>query len=402
MQVPSTLAWLDHDEAARDRMERVLALFEERDTVDELGLGAIRDSFADRLFPGTSTIQTRLRYFLFIPWIYRRLERDDVSSREAPARSREREHRLTESLLGAEDTDGVFGKEAGRELKRLASQVYWSGLTEWGIRRFDGSRRRYLSALDGLRRRRHRLAARDKEDQESGAPRLSTWHPGLPDPPEGFPDADDLSLELMPQEAEYLQERVQVSHPDSLLATLFLRAEPFECDFPWQHPIWSELGERHRDVLDHARRFSKAAQGATLLYNLLLARKDERAAKVEEYEQRLAHWEASLDREEMSAWSLDRLWELTEGQGHTITLGARRFVTRWVELCAARRGLAADPDAADLVRRREERMKGARSRFRNPSALERWRGASGLGRFEYRWTEVKTYLEDLYTGLGDA
>lgn len=65
--MPSTLAWPDHDVSARDRMERVLALFEKRDTVDELGLGAIRDAFADRLFPGTSTIQTRLRYFLFIP-----------------------------------------------------------------------------------------------------------------------------------------------------------------------------------------------------------------------------------------------------------------------------------------------------------------------------------------------
>ncbi len=66
----STLAWLDRDSAARDRSLRVLALFKETDTRDELGLGAIRDAIADQLFPGTSTIQTRLRYFLFVPWIY--------------------------------------------------------------------------------------------------------------------------------------------------------------------------------------------------------------------------------------------------------------------------------------------------------------------------------------------
>jgi hypothetical protein len=119
--MPSTLAWLDHDAEARDRMERVLALFDEKDTVDELGFGAIRDSFADRLFPGTSTIQTRLRYFLFIPWIYRQLEREEVTSHEAAEVGRELEHRLTVRLLEAEDTDGVFGKEAGRRLKRLAS-----------------------------------------------------------------------------------------------------------------------------------------------------------------------------------------------------------------------------------------------------------------------------------------
>lgn len=42
-------------------MHRILAQFKERDTRDELGLGSLRDAIADLLFPGTSTIQTRLR-----------------------------------------------------------------------------------------------------------------------------------------------------------------------------------------------------------------------------------------------------------------------------------------------------------------------------------------------------
>ena len=33
------LAWVDHDAAARQRMHQVLALFRERDTRDELGIG---------------------------------------------------------------------------------------------------------------------------------------------------------------------------------------------------------------------------------------------------------------------------------------------------------------------------------------------------------------------------
>ena len=63
----SSLAWIDFDEDERQRAQRIMALFQERETRDELGLGAIRDSIADHLFPGTSTIQTRLRYMLFIP-----------------------------------------------------------------------------------------------------------------------------------------------------------------------------------------------------------------------------------------------------------------------------------------------------------------------------------------------
>jgi hypothetical protein len=71
----STLTWLDHDAAARDRSLRILALFREQETRDELGIGGIRDAIAEPLFPGTSTIQTRLRYMLFVPWIYQDLER---------------------------------------------------------------------------------------------------------------------------------------------------------------------------------------------------------------------------------------------------------------------------------------------------------------------------------------
>jgi hypothetical protein len=55
-------------------MNRILALFRERDTRDELGVGVIRDLLADEFFPGTSTIQTRLRYMFFVPWIYQQLE----------------------------------------------------------------------------------------------------------------------------------------------------------------------------------------------------------------------------------------------------------------------------------------------------------------------------------------
>jgi hypothetical protein len=53
--------------SGRERMNRILALFRERDTLGELGISVIHDLLEDELFPGTSTIQTRLRYMLFLP-----------------------------------------------------------------------------------------------------------------------------------------------------------------------------------------------------------------------------------------------------------------------------------------------------------------------------------------------
>jgi hypothetical protein len=64
----SSLAWIDFDEAECQRAPRIMVLFQQRESRDELGLGAIRDSIAEHLFSGTSTIQTRLWYMLFIPW----------------------------------------------------------------------------------------------------------------------------------------------------------------------------------------------------------------------------------------------------------------------------------------------------------------------------------------------
>ena len=140
-----TLAWLDFNAAERERTQRVLAMIEERETRDELGLGAIRDSFSDHLFPGTSTIQTRLRYLFFVPWIYLKIEGQRVSSREIATRARRTEASLTAPLLAQDDNAGVFGRRAKGELKRLPSSVYWAALRLYGICLYPGGRDDYVS-----------------------------------------------------------------------------------------------------------------------------------------------------------------------------------------------------------------------------------------------------------------
>ena len=71
----STFTWLDYSEHERRQFDEIIKGFNEKDTRDELGLGSVRDAFANMLFPGVSTIQTRARYFLFVPWVYQEVER---------------------------------------------------------------------------------------------------------------------------------------------------------------------------------------------------------------------------------------------------------------------------------------------------------------------------------------
>ena len=76
----SSFSWLDYSEAERRKALEIADTIKNSDTRDELGIGTVRDAFANIFFPGTTTIQTRARYFLFIPWMYLDLEQKELLS----------------------------------------------------------------------------------------------------------------------------------------------------------------------------------------------------------------------------------------------------------------------------------------------------------------------------------
>ena len=45
--MPSTFSWLDYSDHERRRVLDVVELFGEKTTVDEIGVGSVRDAFAD-------------------------------------------------------------------------------------------------------------------------------------------------------------------------------------------------------------------------------------------------------------------------------------------------------------------------------------------------------------------
>lgn len=123
----TTFAWLDYSERDRRRALDVVDLLRDPGTVDELGLGTVRDAFADLLFPGTSTIQTRARYFLFVPWIYLEMERLRVPSSQVTSRASKAEFALIDGLVESGESEGVIGIQARRTLKRLPATSIGTG-----------------------------------------------------------------------------------------------------------------------------------------------------------------------------------------------------------------------------------------------------------------------------------
>jgi hypothetical protein len=99
----SMFAWLDCSERERRTMLGVIDLFREKGTVDELGLGIVRDAFADEFLPGTSTLHSRARYWLFVPWIYRRLESERTPSGRADTPARQLQADLVRTLVAGDE-----------------------------------------------------------------------------------------------------------------------------------------------------------------------------------------------------------------------------------------------------------------------------------------------------------
>ena len=395
-----TFAWLDYSERDRRRALDVVDLLREPSTVDELGLGAIRDAFADMLFPGTSTIQTRARYFLFVPWQYLELERLRVPSRQVAARGRRAEIELINPLVDSGERQGVIGIQARKALKRLPSNVYWTGLLAWGIRRFRGSQPLYHQSLDRAYAS-SRALVDDDHNPVSGFPPAS-WDPNLPKAPPGFPKG--ATFRLTPPEARYLRERIIFNHRDSLLAFLVDECEPTETTFAWEHPQRAWFREPFREQLLHARLFSEGMHGAQLLYNLLLAEAVENDEWRDSFDEAMGDWAALVSRRStaFAGWDRARFWAIALQGGARVTRRTREFIDAWLDIVldAGATAIVGLQAARQLIVQREYELKVQRARLQNRQALLLWRGDAGSRQLDYRWGVAQTIVNDILDGLG--
>lgn len=398
----STFSWMDYSDKDRRRALEIIDLFREEDTRDELGIGVIRDAFSDRFFPGTNTIQTRLRYFLFIPWVFQsiRVENDDVDS--VAKKIRIQQDRLREALTRGGEKHGVIGFRALEKVQRLPSNIYWHGLQQWGI---------LLSPISELecgrslaRQRRAEAPLRNDDGEVVSAGAVGPWHPGLPDPPEGW--RDETTFRLRREEARYLAERIDQTAGDSLLAWLIGDGRsPGDSRFVWEHVDPDALPATLAEALAHARNFSESIHGAALLYNLMLAEEKDLPELVAKYEELIAGW---WDRRrarsaELGIWNRDRFWALLLNWLEKRRIRCREFVDAWIagiETCATAEQVVDHSGLRGLIRQREQQIKGGRARLGNRRALDNWSGASGTAQLDYRWqSPARGFVDDVVRGL---
>jgi len=384
----ASFGWLDGDDSQRSAMLEVVKLFEDSSTVDELGIGSVRDTFSNSLFPGTSTLHTRVKYFLFIPWLV-----NDVAQHRWPvdrsrAELRSRETKLISALLAGGEDQGVIGREAKGTLKSMPSELYWASLGIAGIRRWRTSIAGYFrNSVQHPRRG-------DDPEAELGVERLGMVT--LPPVPGGL--LESTTFRLDGAQAEFLRARIADATRGSLLAWLVVHRPRSQADWIWDHEARSDFPEELAEIVEEARRFHFTATGPALVYNLMLAELTDSEEVRDEYRDHLRTWWEGLESEEIFRdWDRQRFWRRLLTLNPRIRPGTRQFLDGWWSLSET--GRHDTDEARELVTRRELMLKRARARLTYPDARSTWSVGAGTGRLGYRWGIARRHLNDVAEGL---
>jgi hypothetical protein len=407
------LSWVDFTTNDNRKMLDVLKLFRQPGTLDDLGIGGVRDAFGDLFFPGITTIETRARYFLLVPWLYlwrERQEKVGAVSANVAEKYRRSEIALIEKLIAGHvaadlPLQGIIGHEARHILKRLPSEIYWGGLGRWKVRAVEITQSEYFRQLPSFLSLQRRADHANSEGEfVEHSPRI--FDPGLPAPPDGFPH-QPLTLVLTADEADYIRHRILTSVPGTLLSILVDRTRPVEgaIQFVWDHPEAALFPERLRSLLHHARLFSEGMYGASILYNLMLAEALPNQEWVNDYRKRLDAWSRRTRRmrRELREWNRDEMWSaLTTGRP-LLALGTRAFCEDWLRHLSF---VADSSDAADSaaararILNRELTVKGPRAKLHDRRYLQMWGGSSGMDQLDYRWSTARIIVNDVGHALG--
>ena len=188
---------------SRDALRKAQAQLqgEAENVRDEVGFLRLHQGYADRFFPGTSVLHSRLRYMLFVPWMYEDIRKKAKSSRIDKA-VETAECAIVPRLSDA--GKGVIGSVVHPEpSSQPPSVVYWSALAKWGVLR---------TALDGrpayTRRELHSMLSKGgSSSDEDGQPIRDVEAPfvPLPNPPASWSNSEKLSFQLTAGEGSFVR-----------------------------------------------------------------------------------------------------------------------------------------------------------------------------------------------------
>lgn len=227
----SALGWVDFSSEHREKVKSVIDLLSTPGVIDELGIGVIRDSFSDSLFPGISTIQTRAKYFLTVPRIfsdYEKLPPHQRRRRTLATYLNDHENLCMGAMVANHEDDpqdGIIGESFANkqgEVQRKPSSVYWTGIRQFGLIRTNLSLQTFCrkfanpdQPLRDLIQGTDKTKGDDPDAEEQSNETINT---------PAYDDnwIDSLTIHLSQDEASFLSRQIEARVPLSLLGQILL------------------------------------------------------------------------------------------------------------------------------------------------------------------------------------
>ena len=280
------IGWIDFSEKDRKKALDVIHLLQEQGAVDELGMGIIRDAFANIFFPGTSTVQTRAKYFFIVPYVMKEAcENLKNTSPNKIVRKVDLEERQCAVIMG--DNDGVIGRDvipAGGWVERKPSSIYWNGIKKLGIFTYpklstyeyyrEELIRRTMKANEAQGNRSGEENEQD-DDSATASGRRSFWN--LP-PEYNESWREDLTINLKPFEAKWMRKCISENLQNSLfkhivdhninVEPLLKTGDPFKA---LTELVYEDVTEKMKSLLTLANQFNSLVYLCRILYNIVLS-----------------------------------------------------------------------------------------------------------------------------------
>ena len=286
------IGWIDFSEKDRKRAIDVLHLLNEG-AVDELGIGVVRDAFADYFFPGTSTIMTRAKYFLIVPYAIKEACAKYPSDIRAVYQELEKIEKNCAQQMKEHGGQSVIGATIlPKWVVRQPSVIYWNGIRTWGLMRENLSMREAIQAEMAMvierKQKRNNWSIEGEEgiqdDVNAGQMEGVLWN--LPNSYNGKHWREKLHVELTEDEATHLKELILGSKKPlmvhSLLRTIIendIDLESIEGDGEnsfetFAHAMKPFMSTEMWERMDMAMRFNKLVYLLRVQYNVLMDNAD--------------------------------------------------------------------------------------------------------------------------------
>lgn len=382
--------WVDFSSEERKRIVQALKALETSGTIDELGIGVIRDGFADQLFPGISVLQTRAKYYITVPDIYRSAMRN--KSLKSPKDVSDFIHKEEDDIAASLRDKGNYGVIGERgPVRYKPSYIYWSGLRTFGIVRSGKISQSAIVRKIAAFHRRDENAEAGKYDSSD---ELDDESSSLYDISADFNffegNIDSSTLDLSKREAEYLYEKIKSSPAkDSLLAWLLdysisngIPDKPDDIDR-------SLLPQNMGNVLARAIDFRNFIYGAHLLYNFLYAQHLHMDEESKRFEDDYNKWRSEFD---FDSFDVEAVLSAARAGRNSDKQFIRDFYTY---------AKTNDDKISTLIRERERFKKQGNSKLfiEVPAGADIRYSSVHNFKLEYRYSTVKTIIEDIVAGL---